>query len=217
MQRTQEQIDKIESEYNRRNTQLIAILSENAGLKAAVGLLREHSGADARRTISDQLQVLSEGLDYDLLMLVDTEGKVAATTGAAIDDSEVDASSFISGGSSLVRLGKVVYELTTVPINLGSENIGTLAVGKTFDLNSFGRPGYTFLLEGNQIAASTLSDAWTVPIERQLSETCGRQNNGCEIRLGSETYLVLEMDRSAVDSGSGLHHPSGITSWGLRV
>src|ERR1700731_1109679 len=69
LQRSQAQFDQTEAEYNRRNTQLIAILSDDASLKAAVGLLREQAGPEVRRTIADQLQMISKGLDYDFLMI----------------------------------------------------------------------------------------------------------------------------------------------------
>ena len=40
---TEQQLDQQEVEYNRLATELIATLSENAGLKAAIGLSREQS------------------------------------------------------------------------------------------------------------------------------------------------------------------------------
>src|SRR5713226_9734960 len=55
LKRTEQQLDLREAEYNRRNTELIGTLSENASLKAAIGLSREHfnpaSRGEVRRTI----------------------------------------------------------------------------------------------------------------------------------------------------------------------
>src|SRR6266513_1946451 len=55
--------DKTEAEYDRRNNQLIAILSENAGLKAGIGLLQEgpadqDTRLQIRKTIEAQLHDL---------------------------------------------------------------------------------------------------------------------------------------------------------------
>jgi len=54
-----------EAEYNRRNTELIGTLSENASLKAAMGLSLEQSNpasrSEVRRTIEDQLREMVTG------------------------------------------------------------------------------------------------------------------------------------------------------------
>src|SRR5215467_5932410 len=108
LQRTQQQLDRLESDYNRRNAELIAILSEDASLKAAIGLLSEQSGirthSQVRRTIEDQLEEMSRGLHCDLLMVVDSEGKVAALVGAGIKETTpVPALPAVSGTTSLLR------------------------------------------------------------------------------------------------------------------
>src|SRR6185295_11191371 len=97
LQHSQAQFDLTETEYNRRNGQLIAMLSDDASLKAAVGLLSEEAGPEARRTIADQLAGMSRDLDYDFLMVLDTEGRVAASVGVTRDNSGFDVSSIVSG------------------------------------------------------------------------------------------------------------------------
>ena len=44
--RIEEVLNKTDAEHNRRHSQLIAILSENSGLKAAMGLYRETTSSD---------------------------------------------------------------------------------------------------------------------------------------------------------------------------
>src|ERR1017187_5915293 len=67
---TEQQRGQQEAEYNRRANELIAALSENAGLKAAMGLSRKESSPalqlQVRATIGDRLRQLSQGLDFDL-------------------------------------------------------------------------------------------------------------------------------------------------------
>jgi signal transduction histidine kinase len=202
LQHSQEQFDLIETEYNRRNAELIAILSNDASLKAAVGLLREESGPEVRRTIENQLKVMAEGLDYDLLMVLDTEGKVAATAGVSNDNSSLDVSSIIServsGRPSLIRFGKTPYEVASVPINLGDENLGSFVVGKIFSLNSSVGFGYTVLTGRNEIVASTLPGDLKDSIEREFSGARSLLEDGNEVRAGQETYLVLKMDRAGL-------------------
>ncbi|PYV41998.1 MAG: hypothetical protein DMG06_15415, partial [Acidobacteria bacterium] len=71
LNRAEKVLDKTEAEYHRRNSQLIAVLSENAGLKAGIGLLQEgFADQDVRlqicKTIEAQLYDLVNPLDYEL-------------------------------------------------------------------------------------------------------------------------------------------------------
>jgi signal transduction histidine kinase len=70
-----------------------------------------------------------------------------------------------------------------------------LAVGKKFDLNSFGRFSATlYWVEGNGIAASTLPQGLQGAVERRLSERDSQPLDGREIEAGNQTYLVLEIN-----------------------
>jgi serine phosphatase RsbU (regulator of sigma subunit) len=200
---TEQQLDQQEVEYNRRATELIATLSENAGLKAAIGLSREQSKsalrAQVRETIEDQLRDLSRGLDFDLFMVIDTEGHLIATVGAPVDEEQArQVSSGGSNGPWLIRAGPDLFKVTSVPINLGVENLGRLAVGKRFDISSPGAYGYAVLTDRKGIVASTLPAAVNAEVEHQLSERCGQQKNGCEISAGGQNYLALGMARDWV-------------------
>jgi signal transduction histidine kinase len=200
LQHTQQQLDRREADFNRRNTRLVAILSDDAGLKAAVGLLREDPATrnQARSTIEDQLRQISIGLDYDLLMVIDSGGEIVACVGPDIEIAEAHQALPAGTGPSVVRFGQTLYEVTTVPINLGAENLGMLAVGKKFDLNAFGRFGNTVLVDGRGIAASTLSKSLQSAVERQLSERDRQPLDGREIRAGDRRYLVLEINHAGL-------------------
>jgi putative nucleotidyltransferase with HDIG domain len=196
---TEQQLDHQEAEYNRRATQLIATLSENAGLKAAIGLSREQSQpamrAQVRETIEDQLRDLSRGLDFDLFMVIDTEGSVIATLGAPIDEDQVrQVLAGRSNGPWLIRAGNNIYKVTSVPINLGSENLGSLAVGRRFDISAPGSYGFAVLTDHSGIVASTLPAAANAEVARQLAERCRKQEDGCEITAGGQDYLALGIE-----------------------
>jgi signal transduction histidine kinase len=206
LQRTERQLDRREAEYIRRNTELIATLGENASLKAAIGLSREQANSasrpQVRATIEDQLSEMSRGLDYDLFIVTDTQGAVVATMGATVDDATArQALAMRTTGPSFVRFGKALYEITTVPINLGGENLAELAVGKRFELSSPGGSGYAVLFDHSEIVASTFPNALNGDVLRQLSDRCGPQKAGCEIRSGNQTYLALGMKRAWLGPG----------------
>src|ERR1700704_5702385 len=77
MRRSERALDGANADYSRRNMQLLAILSQDAGLKAGIGLLRKlPDGKQARpqvlKTIENQLREVGGVLDYDILILNDS-------------------------------------------------------------------------------------------------------------------------------------------------
>src|SRR5579862_1344393 len=111
LQRAESQFDERDAEYNRRNTELLTTLSDNASLKAAIGLSQEQpdavSRSQVRATIEDQLSEMSRGLDFKLLIVTDTQGAVMATMGVTINDATAgQAQAIHTAGPSLIRFGK---------------------------------------------------------------------------------------------------------------
>ncbi len=196
---TEKQIEQQEADYNRRDAEVIATLSQNAGLKAAIELSREQSSptlqAQARETLEDQLRELSKGLHFGLYMVIDAEGEVIATVGATVDKQQArQVASSNSNGPWLIKSGHDLYKVRSVPINLGNENLGRLTVGRRFVLSAPGAYGYAMLTDGNGFVISTLPDAAEAGVESQLSQKCGVQTDGCEIQAGGQTYMALGMD-----------------------
>lgn len=200
LRKTEYQLDRQESEYNRRAAGLIATLSENASLKAAIGLSREQSNpamrAQVRRTIEDQLHELSRGLDFDFYVVTDSEGAMVASVGTTLDaDRPLPILAHNPVGPALLRTGNAFYKVISVPINLGAENLGQLSVGKRLDLNAVDAYGYSALLDTHGLVASTLPPLTRTAIDARYLLGCAKQDAGCEIRVAGETYLALGMDR----------------------
>ena len=134
LQHTQQRLDRTEAEYNRRNTELVAILSDNAGLKAAVGLLKENPAARSqiRSTIEDQLRQISFGLDYDLLVVTDSGGEIVASVGPNLETAEASrASPAGPGGPSLVRFGKRCMRSRRFPLTWELRISGCWRLGRS--------------------------------------------------------------------------------------
>jgi signal transduction histidine kinase len=200
---TQQVLDEREAEYSHRNSQLLAILSNNASLKAAVGLLRERFSPAAQpeveNTIEDELRAMSRELDCDLLMFIDTQGNVVASVGARVEGSQgYPALAARVGSPSLVRVGSVLYTVTIVPINLGSESLGSLGIGKRFDLRVPSGFAYGILLDRGGMVASTIPSRLMGSVDHQLSNRCGLPEDSCEIHLDNQTYLVLAIAHAGV-------------------
>jgi hypothetical protein len=140
---TEAELNRQEAEYNQHSAELISTLSQNPSLKAAIGLAREQSApglqAQVRATIEDQLRDLSKGLDFDLYLVTNPEGEVIASFGATLDENELRrASAELPNGPWIIRSGNDLYRVRSVPINLGDENLGRLAVGRRFVLSAPG-------------------------------------------------------------------------------
>jgi signal transduction histidine kinase len=228
-------LNRASAEYSRRTAQLVAALTESAGLKAAVGLLAE-AGRDptvrsqVRTTIEAQLRELHTLTAYDLLAISDWHGQ----TVALVAFPELIA--FPETGSAepslpefprhptLAALGDALYQLQTVPIELGGDSVGALTVGTRFELGQYPLAGQAVLLEGHNVIRSTFPAEWNGSIQKQVRQRCGqlaRQSSGawstqsenrqasaralpgdysgesgCEISVKGETYVVSSLQAS---------------------
>jgi putative nucleotidyltransferase with HDIG domain len=205
LHQSENRLRRIQTEYDQRNRRLVAILSENAGLKAAIGLLRESSSQlEIRRTLEDQLRELSDVLDYDLLLVSDSQGQSAAgliRSGKTTTALNPDA---ISIDSSLIEIQGVPYEVINLPINLGSENLGSLAVGRVLDINALNSSGQAVLLHRGKVVRTSFPASMVSELEQQLGTACRDMAGECEISLNGEDYLVLTLRHSDLGDGYGL-------------
>ena len=82
LEKSEDMVARANAESSRRIGQFAAVLAESAGLKAAIGLLREApapgNAAEVRRTIEAQLQELHALVGYDLLAATDWKGRSMA-------------------------------------------------------------------------------------------------------------------------------------------
>jgi putative nucleotidyltransferase with HDIG domain len=196
---------KTDSEHDRYTTQLLAMLSENAGLKASMGLYREISGpesvAQARRTVQLQLRELTEMLDYNLAIVSDADGQpIAVLVNGSIVDRPLPE---LADPSALLKIGETLYETTTVPINLGDENLGHLTVGRQFEFGSLAHIGYAALFESGHLLLTNLSMSQN-DLAAQIAKQCGVVTDGCEIQFEGTTYLALRVRRARLGHGYDL-------------
>ena len=200
-------LNRTAAEYSRRTAQLVAALTESAGLKAAIGLLAE-AGRDpavrgqVRTTIEAQLRQLHALTAYDLLAISDWRGQTVALV--AFPEMSGFPETQLADGSlpafprhpTLASLGGILYQLQTVPIELGGDSVGALTVGTRFDLGQYPLAGQAVLLEGNKVIRSTFPAEWSGAIQRQVQRRCGQSSAGCEISVKGETFVVSPLQAS---------------------
>ena len=198
-------LDRTNADYEERAGRLLSVLSENAGLKAGFGLLREarrtpEERQQVRATIEAQLVELGQTSGYDLLVAADTEGNPVAgvvRTNDEIAPLDLELSAPVMG--SLIQVGGNHYEGRVLPVNLGEENLGSLTVGRRFELTPWNYFGYAALFSGEMIVLASTPWAETGVVESRLQRECAG-DNGCEIEIGGETYLALPVHRANWDS-----------------
>ena len=141
LQKSEEVVARARAEASNRASQFVVVLTENAGLKAAIGLLHEplatpENTAEIRRTIEAQLREIHTWVGYDLLAITDWMGRPVAAVEFGNDDTRgINSIPDIPQQSSLAIIGGALYEMTQIPISLGGEQFATLTLGARFDLN----------------------------------------------------------------------------------
>jgi signal transduction histidine kinase/CheY-like chemotaxis protein len=201
LDRSQTSLDKFNAEGKQRTRQLAAVLSEDSGLKAAIGLTRDadsRPGAwpQIRATIEDVLRSLDAGLDEDLLLLLDASGRPFIAIGGKDHRGLALDSISATPDPALFRVGDRLYEVTTVPVNLGGENLGALTIGKRFDLASLGYPGQMVLIESGKVADSTFRAGNSAGLAERLLSA-----HDSELEFDGHTYLVLRVHREGFGEG----------------
>ena len=200
-------LDRMNESNNQRTAQVASLLTENAGLKASIGLLHEIGEGSqlrkqAQKTIEEQLKDLHGLVGYDLMAIGDSQDRMVAAL--ELRDGQVthsDALTRIPLQHSLVEVGGLLYEVEPVPINLNGEPIGRLAVGKRFDLSLLDTIGDIALIDHGKLMRSTLPQPMHAQIKRQLSPKCTDDPGGCELRLNGETYMALPLQHAALGAG----------------
>ena len=199
LDRSQILLDKLNAEAKQRTRQLARVLSEDSGLKAAIGLTRDGDSrpemrTQIRATIEDVVRSLGAGLDEDLLLLLDASGNPLAAVGGNQHRRLALDGIGATPDPALFRVQGRLYEVTTVPINLGGENLGSLTIGKPFDLASLGYPGQMALIENGNVVDSTFPARESSGLAERLRACC-ISAPATTLDFEGHTYLVLRVHR----------------------
>src|SRR5579871_3835042 len=191
VEKTEELIVTSNEEASRRVAQFMTMMAQSAGLKATLGLLQEvpsSQAAQVRSTIEAQLLEMHDLAGDDLLAVRDWKGRTVAAIGG--DGKPREFFSFAED-STLIESGGELYLLSTAPISLDGSEIGTLGIGRKFDLDRYHIGGDMVLLKSGRVLRSTLPhDAWS-SLEQQIARKCGDLTKDCEIQHAGETFLVF--------------------------
>ncbi len=196
LEKSEQLLAQANEDYSRRLSQLVAVLANSPGLKAAIGLLHEpgsspETDAEVRRTIEAQLGEIHDLAGFDFMAVSDWKGRAIAAV--EFDDGaarSMQQAPQLPERPALIEAGGALYDLTSIPISIDGEQIGNLKLGSRFNLSRYHFGGETALLrDGRIVRASVPASAWPM-LESELQRACPRNDAECEIRHNGESWLV---------------------------
>jgi HD-GYP domain-containing protein (c-di-GMP phosphodiesterase class II) len=205
LRENQQAIASVHSKSDLQNSRFLKVVGENAALKGGIQLLVSESGSEAaRRTVEDQLRELGEHMGFDLLRVSAPNGTPLAgvvrkpeepnTTGqlVPIDNALLEPSS-----KGLLLIDGRVFQVASVPIDQGEENIGSLSVGEYFDFSEFTTPAV--LIHNGKAIESNIPNISLGEIDTAL-QGCAAQAE-CDLRLQGANWISLPMPSDSVGEG----------------
>ena len=206
-----ETLNRVADDYERRTERVLSAVTENSGLRAAVSLVREvpdgdPARAEVHRTVEEQLYRIGELLGYDLLAVMDARDSLIAAIERKHGEFRALAEVSLAKGHGVQCVQGEFYEITTVPINIGPDNLGSLTLGRKFDLAAEGAGPDAVFLNGGHVVASTLDRALDSEIAQQVSARCAAGSEYCEISLRGNAYLAVPTNSGRLPTGSALVH-----------
>lgn len=193
------------TESSRQIYRAISTLTENASLKAGIALLQENRDArlqaEAHETLARQLGHIGTSLDFDLMLFSNSSDQVVVGTAGPQQsrlELKTDPVEFVA--PSLVRAKGKLYDVVSVPVNVGNENLGNLIVGRVFDIRGWSEFGNTALIRDGQILLTTFPQAQVEEAQKQVQANCRAGAGECEVEVGGETYLAMSVRQMFGDS-----------------
>jgi putative nucleotidyltransferase with HDIG domain len=198
MRDKQVSIARVRAKDEAQIARFVRFASENTALKAGLQILNsEPRSLDARHTVEDQLRELAGHIGFRLLSIANFKGVPAAWVVREHDQIDVPAVAPAAVVQGLTEYRGQLYQLISVPIDQGDDNLGFLTVGDRFDLGEFGTPMVMF--HHGQIVRATETAATMEQISAALAPCAGQAE--CDIRLNGAAYLSIRMQDAAFGPG----------------
>ena len=189
---------RIRSRNQGEISRFLRFAAENAELKAGLQLLNsEPQSADARRTVQDQIQELGGQIGFSLISIANSNSVPVAWGVREGDQLEVPASAPVTAIHGLQEFRGQLYQLVTVPLDQGDENLGYLTVGDRFDLADLGVP--VVLFQDGRIIRT--SEASALPRGLDTAFASCANNSECDLSLNGTAYLSMRIDDTALGQG----------------
>ena len=192
---------------DRHMARFVSAMAENAGLKAAIGLLREapptrDAIAQVRATIEGQLDEIHELVGCDFLAVTDFAGRtIAAVDFRAGHHRAMDPVPELPVQASLFDFEGTLFNLSAAPIQIAGEQIGSLRLGSEFDLRQYELGGEAALLHDGRILRATFPQARWASLEERLRNRPTPSAADSAIQWNGQTFVMVGVQQSALGPG----------------
>jgi HD-GYP domain-containing protein (c-di-GMP phosphodiesterase class II) len=192
LRRTQISMARMQSKSELQNSRFLKVIGDNAPLKAGLQLmLSDPKSDDARRTVEDQLRELCKALGFDFLLASNAENRpMAGVMRVGEQLVAMDIARIRPPQRGFYTVGGLTYQVASVEVDQGDENLGILSVGERFEFSEFSTPAV--LTRNGKVVKSSVPGIPLADLESAL-QGCRRQSE-CEIRLAGQTYLSLPVE-----------------------
>lgn len=191
-------VARLRAQSGLRNSRFLRVAGENAALKAGLELLASlPADAGARQTVEDQLHEMCQQMGFDFLMVSGSDGAPVAGVLRQRDQivpMPVSIRRSFPGtdhATDLITISGLVYQVASVPVDQGDENLGILSVGERFDFAGFSTSAV--LVRDGSVLLSNMRDANLPEINRAFTG-CGARTE-CTVHLGGAEYISLPLDQ----------------------
>ncbi|HLI83385.1 MAG TPA: HD-GYP domain-containing protein [Bryobacteraceae bacterium] len=196
----QDAFARLEARSQDRERRILQGVAQNPTLKAGLELLAHENRhpEEARNTVQDQLSEVADSLKFDLVLVSSLNGNpLAGVLRQSRGFAPIDLSRIRTPQRGLFLEGSQVYEISSVPIFEGSEEVATLSVGEPFDIKRFGIPA-VLLHEG----VAMLSHATGVPLPQIGSALRACPFNAeCQVTIQNRLFLSVPLGTASAGDG----------------
>jgi putative nucleotidyltransferase with HDIG domain len=196
--RNQTQIAAERARAEQRMARVLGVVAENPALKAGLQLLitERQSRDEARRTVEDQLSEICGSLGFEFLVVFDPAGQSLAGIVRGHDGFEpMDLQRVHPPQKGLFTTEGKIYQVTSIPVKQGPEEMAVLAVGENFDLAAIATPA-VLMLQGSVVRSHGLD----LP-GHKIAEALRDCAEECVIHVEGGSYLSLPMETASTGQG----------------
>jgi HD-GYP domain-containing protein (c-di-GMP phosphodiesterase class II) len=206
LRKNQLAVGRLHAKSDLQNSRFLKVAGENPALKAGIQLLVSESGSEAaQRTVEDQLRELGEHMGFDFLLVSAPNGMpLAGVVREAGDKTNgngqlvpVETAILEPNEKGLLLINGRAFQVASVPIDQGEENIGSLSLGEYFDFSEFTTPAV--LIHNGKAIKSNIPMVSLAEIDAALLNCTGQSE--CDMRLRGANWISLPMQSDAVGGG----------------
>lgn len=217
LRRNQLAVARVHSKSDLQNSRFLKVAGENPALEAGIQLLVSESRSDAaRRTVEDQLRELGEHMGFDFLLVSAPNGMPLAGVVRKAGDKTNGNSQLVPVDTALLEPSKEglllfdgrAFQVASVPIDQGEENIGSLSLGEYFDFSEFTTPAV--LIHNGKAIKSNIPMVSLAEIDAALLNCAGQSE--CDMRLQGANWISLPMQNDAAGGGYVLRSLENVDS-----